>query len=148
MRSIQLILLLTVALAACKKDTTKTDFREKYRGTYNVARKQTQQLHPSGGSTSTIDTITHETLTVSYKLSDIIIDKSDPSHLLTRPALMFRYDHDSMLVGVDESGKLFVAPSPNLTNYGGFIGGDSIFHAWKEQHTSTTELDTVKGRRK
>jgi hypothetical protein len=127
----------------------QTDFRETFKGTFNVVRKKTQQQHPSGGPASVWDTTTNEILTVSYKIADSIVYYSNSPSPSKRPAMMFRYNFDSMLVGVDASGKLYKDPqNPNSTNYGGFIGPDSIFHAWRELSTSVTYLDTLSGRRK
>lgn len=138
-------MLLAIAFVSCKKlSLSKTDFREDYKGTYRITRTHSRWVIPSPNHVAR-DSAT-EILRVSYDISDSITDHTKTKGL-KMPAMMFRFELDSMLVGIDDLGRLFVKPEGFAENSGGFISIDSIFHERRDIHTSSSAFDTIRGRR-
>ncbi len=104
--------------------------------------------HPSGGTRTVSDNKFSAVLTVSFNPGDSI-DNHNTSPWSKLAALTFQYDNGSQyLMGVDTAGRLYRKANPNASNYGGYLGVDSIYHTYQQPSISATAIDTIMGRRK
>lgn len=146
--------IVSTLLIACKKRVhpapqpiPAADFREKYTGVFNLSGRSMYITHPSGGARNVNDNSFKAVLTVSYNPGDSI-DNHNTNPWSKLPAVTFRYDNGSQfLMGVDLAGRLYRKANPNANNYGGYMGVDSIYHAYQQYSTSTSVIDSISGRR-
>jgi hypothetical protein len=143
--------ILIYGVCSCEKDDAQqpdkptADFREQFKGVFSITHKNVKTTNPPIGQESYWDTLMHYEATVDFAATDSVVLLMWNTKM---PALTFSYSYGGQeTFAVDTAGRLYRNPGQIFPNYMGFIGPDSIYHAYHEGHISTAIKDTIWGSR-
>lgn len=158
MKNPTLLSLAVLCLFSCKKNedplpgnTTKTtaDFRDKYKGVFNIHQSGSTTYNPQGAPSYTTYNSNSGTLTISYAATDSVTVYWNPSTPIKMPAMSFVFGTGttSILYAVDTAGRFYRNSSPTGGDSGGFVGTDSIYQINYNTTGHSSSVDTMLGHR-